>query len=237
LSRALSDDLKRSRWLSTQESAFSLLALGKLSARAMQSNIQASLTAGGEAIGDFTGKDMVITTDLNNKTVTISTSGTGRLYYYYETGGISATGTYKEEDKYLEVRKSFFTRSGAPYPIGSCEQNDLIVVRLSIRSTLVDQVENVAVTDMLPACFEIENPRITPERDLNWITDRYYPDYLDIRDDRLSVFTTATREWKHFYYIVRVVSRGEYIMGPVAADAMYNGEYHSYNGGGKVFVK
>ena len=32
--------------------------------------------------------------------------------------------------------------------------------------------------------------------------------------------------------IVRAVSPGNYKIGPVSANAMYNGEYHSYNGAG-----
>jgi len=39
-----------------------------------------------------------------------------------------------------------------------------------------------------------------------------------------------------FYYTVRAVSPGTFKMGPVSADAMYNGEYHSYWGGGVVRV-
>jgi len=39
-----------------------------------------------------------------------------------------------------------------------------------------------------------------------------------------------------YYYAVRAVSPGIYKMGPVSADAMYNGEYHSYNGAGIVKV-
>jgi uncharacterized protein YfaS (alpha-2-macroglobulin family) len=237
LSKALSEQLKANRWLSTQESAFSLIALGKLSSQAVRSDIQAKIFIAGQLAGEFTGNDLAVTEDLNNRQVEIRAAGSGMLYYSYEVEGISATGSYREEDSYLEVRKAFFTRAGVPVSAASYEQNDLIVIRLSVRSTLLDRVENVAITDLLPACFEIENPRVTPERDLSWIKDRYYPDYLDIRDDRLSIFTTAGREWKHFYYIVRVVSRGEYVMGPVGADAMYNGEYHSYSGGGKVVVR
>jgi uncharacterized protein YfaS (alpha-2-macroglobulin family) len=39
-----------------------------------------------------------------------------------------------------------------------------------------------------------------------------------------------------FYYMVRAVSPGVFRMGPASADAMYNGEYHSYNGAGTIVV-
>ncbi len=236
-SKALSLELKQQTWLSTQESSFSLMALGKLYSRARKSTVQASVRINGSDAGSFTGQDLTISRDLNNSRVEFSTTGQGTLYYSYGLTGISTSGRITEEDRLMEARKAFFTRDGSPITSMIFDQNDLIVVRISVRSDMLNQIENVAITDILPACFEIENPRLNPERELTWIKDARHPDYLDIRDDRISLFTTATREWKHFYYTVRAVSRGEYKMGPVSADAMYNGEYHSYSGGGTVWVK
>jgi hypothetical protein len=237
LSKALSLQLKQQSWLSTQESAFSLMALGKLSSRAQKATVQASVTIDGTEAGRYEGKDLLIRDDLVKKQAVIQATGQGTLYFSWQVDGISATGTIRVEDRYMEARKAFFTREGTPIGSRIFEQNDLIVVRISVRSLLMDRIDNVAITDLLPACFEIENPRLDPERELSWIKDARYPDYLDIRDDRISFFTTAIREWKHFYYTVRAVSKGEYQMGPVSADAMYNGEYHSYSGSGNVVVK
>ncbi|HVZ96963.1 MAG TPA: hypothetical protein VG847_08820, partial [Chitinophagaceae bacterium] len=88
----------------------------------------------------------------------------------------------------------------------------------------------------LPAGFEIENTRLTEMPEMKWITKEATPDYTDIRDDRILFFTGAEGASKNFYYMVRAVSPGVYQLGPVQADAMYNGEYHSYNGAGTVSV-
>ncbi len=72
-----------------------------------------------------------------------------------------------------------------------------------------------------------------------WIKDASYPDQLDIRDDRIMIFDdvrTYSNKPQKYYYVVRAVSPGVYKMGPVGAEAMYNGAYHSYNGGGLVKV-
>ena len=58
-----------------------------------------------------------------------------------------------------------------------------------------------------------------------------------MRDDRITMFTTVTGYVKNFYYLVRVVSKGTYKMGPVSADAMYDGNYYSYYGSRSVSVK
>jgi uncharacterized protein YfaS (alpha-2-macroglobulin family) len=98
-------------------------------------------------------------------------------------------------------------------------------------------VEDIVVTDLLPAGFEIENPRITEPRDMPWITNAAVPEYYDIRDDRIHFFTNADGQPRTFYYQVRIVAKGTFTIGPAAADAMYRGEYHSYSGGGKITVE
>ena len=57
-----------------------------------------------------------------------------------------------------------------------------------------------------------------------------------VRDDRIHLFVDLMSARQVYYYAVRAVSTGTYKMGPISADAMYNGEYHSYNGGGTVKI-
>ncbi|MBK0402549.1 alpha-2-macroglobulin family protein [Adhaeribacter sp. BT258] len=238
MARHLSQQLKSERWLNTQERAFALLALGKLSKANANQNITATVTANGKQIGSFKADELVLTQNLTNQNLTIKTSGSGSLYYFWEQEGISPTGAYKEEDNYLKVRKHFYDRNGREITGNTFNLNDLIVVKLTLQaSDFSTSVENVAITDILPAGFEIENPRIGAVPEMAWVKDAATPDYFDIRDDRINLFTTATSSPKNFYYLVRAVSKGQYKMGPVSADAMYNAEYHSYWGSGVVVVK
>ena len=92
------------------------------------------------------------------------------------------------------------------------------------------------ITDLLPAGFEIENPRTKDIPGMDWIKDGYSPTALDVRDDRINLFVNSEKLRQNYYYAVRAVSPGVFKMGPVSADAMYNGEYHSYNGGGMIKV-
>jgi uncharacterized protein YfaS (alpha-2-macroglobulin family) len=71
---------------------------------------------------------------------------------------------------------------------------------------------------------------------MDWIKDAYTPTALDVRDDRINLFVNSDNLRQNYYYAVRAVSPGVYKMGPVSADAMYDGEYHSYNGAGIIKV-
>ena len=237
MARQLSRQLRTAGWLSTQERAFALLALGKMAKRDARSTATATVSAGGKALGSFTGKDLTIS-NVANRDLSLRTAGSGNLYYFWETEGISASGRVKEEDSYLKVRRQFLNRAGQLLGTPTFRQNDLVVVKITIEAgDAAGTVKNVAITDLLPAGLEIENARLGAVRELDWAKDAATPDYLDVRDDRINFFTTATGTPKVFYYLARAVSKGTFKLGPVNADAMYNADYHSYNGAGVVRVR
>ncbi len=237
LAQHLSKQLKEQRYLSTQERAFSFIALGKLARSVNESNVTAEITADGKGIASFTGSTVVLNNNLAGKNVSVAVKGTGQLYYFWQMEGLSSDGNIKEEDSFLKVRKTFYDRNGRLLSGTTFNQNDLVVVKLTVATTDNSTVENVVITDILPAGFEIENPRLSETADMQWIRDNAYPQHFDIRDDRINLFTTVKGTPKSYYYVVRAVSKGSFVMGPVSADAMYNGEYHSYNGAGTIRVK
>ena len=233
----VADKLKNRQWLSTQESAFAFLALGKHARAANNSTATAEIIVNGKTIakvdgGQWTG-DMKA---LGGNNAEIAVKGSGRLYYFWQAEGISASGAYKEEDSYLKIRKRFYDRNGKPLTTNTFKQNDLVIIGLTLERSFNTPIENVVITDLLPAGFEIENPRTKEIPGMDWIKDAMTPTALDVRDDRIHFFVDANSNKQTYYYAVRAVSPGNYKMGPVSADAMYNGEYHSYNGSGIVRV-
>jgi uncharacterized protein YfaS (alpha-2-macroglobulin family) len=237
LLKSISSEMKNARYYSTQETSFALLAIGKHARKIKDSDVTAQITVDGNLIGEYKNKDIQLSADIMNKSVSIAAKGKGILYYYYEMSGIKLTPSAANEDNYLKVRRRFLDRNGNLINSSNFNQNDLVIVEITAQSQTGMTVENVAITDILPACFEIENSRLVAEREIDFTKTRSIPEYTDIRDDRISFFTTLNGNVKTFYYTVRVVSKGTFIIGAVSADAMYNGEYHSYSGSGKVSVK
>jgi len=240
LARQLSEELRNNIYLNTQESVFSLLALGKIARQSAGTDAEAQVLAGGKNIGTTKGAPLKI--DLKpyfNQPMQLKVTGKGQYYFFRELAGITADGSITEEDKYMKVRRSYYDREGKPIAGTTFRQNDLIVVKLVIAAEYSGEIENVVITDMLPAGLEIENTRLNAMPNMKWITeakDKDEPDYMDVRDDRLNLFTSVNSTPKTFYYMVRAVSPGTYQLGPIQADAMYNGMYHSYNGAGVVKI-
>ena len=235
LARQLASAVKQADYLNTQEASFAFLSLGKLARQTANSTATATLTAGGKSLGTMTNSLLNLKRVPTNTPLVLNASGSGNVYYFAQSEGVPTSGRIAEEDNGLRVRRDYLTRDGQP--MGHIRQNDLVVVKLTLASTNGLSIENVVVTDLLPAGLEVENPRLTEPRDMAWIQKPNTPDYFDLRDDRINFYTTATGTEKTFYYLARAVSKGRFVIGPVSADAMYNGEYRSYNGAGTVTIK
>ncbi|MCS6821062.1 MAG: MG2 domain-containing protein [Microscillaceae bacterium] len=262
LARGLSQQIKNATFLNTQESTFALMALGKLAQQNANNNLTASIKADGVEIAQFTGKDLKITQNLVGKNISITANGTGSLYYSWLIEGLNTSGSFEPKDRFMQVRKAFFDKDGNPIKNLTFKQNDLVVVRVSVVATPPAVLENVVLTDMLPAGFEIENPRLTGSYDLPWLqaaTNQEWelpenplipttpktstnkqmaaiPQHLDIRDDRMNFYTKAEGTVQHYFYMVRAVSKGTFQMGPASGDTMYSGDYYSYNGAGTIRI-
>jgi len=231
----LSNRYKNMYWYSTQDNAFTLLAFGKAARMAAAAKVEGVVNVGGKEFV-YKGGNQKFDIVPFGKSVTITMRGEGRVFYSIVTEGIRKDGAVRIEDQNLQIRREFFDRSGNGVNLETVKQNDLIIVRLTLRSN-VDRLENVAISDLLPAGFEIENPRITETSAYSFTKNASSPQYMDVRDDRINFYTSvySTRP-QMFYYMVRAVTAGEFQYAPVVAEAMYNGEYYSATGQGRVKI-
>jgi uncharacterized protein YfaS (alpha-2-macroglobulin family) len=231
MAKHITTRLQTERYLNTQERSFAFLALGKLARTAAKSNVTAEVKLNGKIVARIDGADWKAGSEtLASNNIEVATKGNGRLYYSWQVEGISSTGTYKEEDNFVKVRRRFYDRFGKPLTGNTYAQNDLIIVGITIEKSYSNAIENVVITDLLPAGFEIENPRTKELPGMDWIKDAHEPVALDVRDDRIHFFVDVTGQKQTYYYAARAVSLGRFKQGPVSADAMYNGEIHSYHG-------
>ena len=164
----------------------------------------------------FKGKDW------GGKEITITIQGTGTCYYYWKAFGILADGDIKEFDQELIVRRRYLNDEGKPVDYNNLRQGDLLVAEITVKSTAED-LDNVVIVDLLPTGLEIENPRLGSRAGIPWIKTESNPDYMDIRDDRMIIFASIPRQKEvKFYYALRAVTIGDFILPPISAEAMYD---------------
>ena len=110
--------------------------------------------------------------------------------------------------------------------------NFMMVVRVS--NNTFSRVENIALTQMVPSGWEIQNTRLFEAN--YWIKESQF-DYRDFRDDRtITYFSLGQGETKSFVLILTASYKGEYNQPSVCAEAMYTENCYSRFPGTQVKV-
>ena len=225
------------RWRTTQDNAFAFLALGKIMKKQMDKDYTGTLKINGEDFADFDATEARYTHEgWDGVRVQLSVEGKGSCYYYWSAYGIQRDSYVEEYEREIQARRRYFNKDGEELA-RQFAHGDLIVAEITVKA-LTANLENVVVVDMLPAGFEIENPRLESRAGIPWLRAQdFKPDYLDIRDDRLIFFGTFPRQRERkFYYALRAVTQGEFTLPPIAAEAMYDATKSTVSGSARIEV-
>ncbi len=230
---------KKNRWGTTQENAFAFLALGKILRKQMDGNYTGTITVNGTHLADFDSENPSVrfaNKEWDGAQIQISIEGEGNCYYHWSAFGIRRDSSIEEYDRDLQVRRRYLNQDGTPYE-NEFKHGDMVIAEITVKA-LNFNLENVVVVDMLPAGFEIENARLASRASIPWLkTDDFKPDYVDIRDDRMIFFGTFPRQRERkFHYALRAVTRGEFNLPPVSAEAMYDPANSSIASSGKITI-
>ncbi len=215
---------------STQERSFAFVGLGKAARMSAFTDVKVDVVADGKVIGSSNGNDLTLTIDNKYKSVTLKAGGQGEVYYFINTEGVK-TGNVKEKDSQMQVRRSYIDyRTGGEISNGKFYQGQLIVCKINLTGGEFS-ANNIAITDLIPSGFEIENPRLSASTEQQNYKGNMSVQYMDIRDDRLILFTNLQRgTTQTFYYMLRVVNKGKFVLPVISAEAMYDPEFNSANG-------
>jgi uncharacterized protein YfaS (alpha-2-macroglobulin family) len=242
LADRLSRDAREVGWWTTQEEAFTLLALGQLAHRqAKLPPYSGSVFVGGKKIGTFTNKTATFTVRGAEPIRIAMDAGyqTGAAFFSLVSRGVPTDEAYKPANAGLEIEREVLDRDGHTVSSSDVKQGDLIVLKTRIRS-VSGPIQNVAVVSLLPSGLEVENPRLQTTEQLPWVTDAQFSlAYLDLRDDRILVFADLLppNSWQTYYTLVRAVAPGSFRLPPVHAEAMYNPALRAEGERGTMVVK
>jgi len=238
LVKAISDQLKRESYYTTQETAFAFMALGKSLRAQKQADFKGEIWWNEELLGTFDIQSAVFKEKGGEgKEVKIRIEGKGPCYYYWYFSGIRKGADIEEYDRGLKVNRVYLDNWGQPVIYDSLKQGDIVVAEITM-TALGDNLENVIITDMLPAGLEIENPRLQSRIVIDWVGEKATaPDYMDIRDDRLNIYLNLPRgKTVEFYYMLRAVTTGRFVLPPVKGEAMYDPFQSSVANSGMIQV-
>jgi uncharacterized protein YfaS (alpha-2-macroglobulin family) len=153
--------------------------------------------------------------------------GPPRLFYQLAQSGFDRALPGEEIRNKLEIVREYLAADGKP--VTAAVQGDELTVRLRVRA-LEGRVTNVAVIDLLPGGFEVLRDSIARE------FGSWRADYTDIREDRVVFYGGFGPAVTELGYRVKLTARGEFVVPPAHAEALYDRSARAQSPGGRFEV-
>ena len=226
----------------TQETAFIIAALASYLADAMPNPDEVAATVGGpEGEAPITGTNIYHAIHEGpGGAFRIKNEGKCNIYVSLTTRGVPASPHLETVSEGVNVTRSLYTKEGTPIDLAQAsafQQADSYVAGITITCPL--ERKNLVVVDLLPAGFEIENPRLEADAIPGGSFEATVtPSFLDVRDDRLVLaFNALNQGTYNFYYVVRAVTPGQYQYPPIEAECMYDASVRSASAPAAIEVR
>mgnify|MGYP000212236787 CR=1 FL=1 len=240
IAKTIAKSLASNKWMSTQTTAYNLLAIGKM-------------------IVQNGGKELKLTYSINGKTETIDTKngiaqrtvsikeGANQLsltngkdnlvYVRILNSGKLKLGEELAEQRGFSISTVYRDLQGNKINIEKLQQGQDFVATVSVSNLTRDYVNDVALTQIFPSGWEIVNTRFTDFGDTTISQARH----TDIRDDRVNFYFDMNRSGKYgtktFTVMLNASYLGTYYLPGTQAEAMYDNDYLVRNKGKWVTVE
>lgn len=237
-------ELSSNRWYSTQSTAYGLMALTKYVSAVTEvpPELRGFLHVDGGEFIEIKGADVVVKTSLDTKeakSLTFTNTASIPLFATLVWEGIPRRGDLEPDHSKLVLKRQFLNEAGEPVEISRTQQGDSFYAVYQVAQEGYEYIDEVALVQVLPAGWEIENLRLLEAGLPDWANDYNLGQekYVDIRDDRIMWFFD-----QYYYYssdfIVKLnaVTVGEFYLPPTLVEAMYNNDYKVTTAGQVVEV-
>lgn len=227
LVKEIAASLRSTAWMSTQSTAYSLLALSKYITKNKPSKeLQLHYVLNGKKSVVSSAKS-IVTTELKpykkKNTIKVTNSQKGGVFVRVYSKGVLPIGEEKAIQRNLKVTKRYASKNGLEISPLKLAQGTNFLAEIQIENTSIRSVENIALTEYLPSGWEIINTRYT---DFGAATKSNDLDFVDIRDDRVNYyFSLKGKEKKTITLLLNASYLGKYYLPGIQCEAMYDHDY------------
>jgi uncharacterized protein YfaS (alpha-2-macroglobulin family) len=226
---------RQNAYLSTQEQAWLLLAAHGLASPGAEWKARIgnqSMTATGKPFAGRFGSQQL------GQGFQVVNDGEDKIWVGATLTGIPAKDQPAEKNGF-EITRVFYNLKGERVDLDKVKQSDVLVAVIKV-SAAGARPHQALIVDLLPAGFEIENPRLDrrdPEQ-MKWLPELARPRATEPRDDR---FVAALDIWSNkrdYYlaYVVRAVTPGTFRLPAAFVEDMYAPAMFGRDAMGKVTI-
>ena len=234
----LADRTARTRYMSTQEMAWLVLA-----ARELGSSGKVRGAVNGLSLPESTGTvHLQFDESELAEGISVSNRGDEALWQGITYSGVPRDDMPAEREGFA-ITRAFYTLDGKQVNLSRVRQGDTLVAVISGEATLKRDYQALVV-DLLPAGFELDNASLEGGRnteELSWLGELTETRHTELRDDRY-VAALQFNRWDNdrsfrLAYTVRAVSPGTYRLPAVYVEDMYEPVFFARSRMGNVTIR
>ena len=137
----------------------------------------------------------------------------------------------------LEITRDYLDAAGKPAT--TVKQGDELTVRVRFRTLAKREIWDGVVVDVLPGGFEpiLDGLERASGDAAPRAAGAWYPDHVDVREDRVIAFGAISPATREFTYRIRAATAGRFLVPPAYAESMYDPAAQARSTGGVVTVE
>lgn len=236
LANYLAKELSSSKWLSTQETAYALIAMAKMVEKNGGKELSLSFVHQGKTIAVKTQQAIAIreiAAGFGEQKLTVKNLNDNLVFVRLIQSGKLPVGEELVERRNLNVQTAFLDGEGNKLNPATIRQGTEITAMIRVENTMNSKADNIALTQIFPSGWEIINTSFT---ELG-TTGMGAADYIDIRDDRVNFyFDLQGKQSKVFTIKLNASYLGRYYLSGTQAEGMYDADFFARTKGQWVEV-
>ncbi|MDC7996971.1 alpha-2-macroglobulin family protein [Gilvibacter sediminis] len=237
MAESIAARLSSRNWLSTQETSYSLLALGKMVKINGGKAFTVSLDQNGQSRSLSSEKSMLLeelSFVMGDNTISLNNPGGSRVYASLIQRGRYPMGAESSATKNLSLRTQFLDKDGNKLDISDLRQGTEFKIQINVVNSSIDHLRDLSLTQLIPSGWEIVNTSFTDAAQSNLNPARY----TDIRDDRVNYyFDLRAGKSMTFEMTVNASYLGRYYLAGTHVATMYSDNYYARLKGQWINVK
>jgi len=230
LLKKMSEQLGTGKQYSTQELAQVLVAFSHYAKQFKEGNVNAACIKDGKSIA-FNSSDNVVKKSLEVKgtgqqSLKIKNNGANTLFASVVVSGIPMENAGGAFENGLTMKVSYTDMDGSSIDVSRLTQGMDFKVKVSVSNvSSYDTYKEVALTQVFPSGWEIQNERLSGSSDES---GNY--NYKDVRDDRvMTYFSLAPRQTRTFTVKLHASFIGRYFAPGFLCSSMYDNDISARN--------
>jgi uncharacterized protein YfaS (alpha-2-macroglobulin family) len=241
LLKEVSKSLSSDGWMSTQTTAYCLIAVSKFAGvNGANSEMRYAVKINNNLPITLNTKLPIKQIDMQLKgaaqgNVSVTNTGAGIIFARVILEGIPETGDQTDVDSDLKVEVNYTTMTGGAIDVSKLEQGTDFIAEVQITNPGTrGEYLQMALSEIFPSGWEIHNTRMDEAES---VIKSDLPTYQDIRDDRVyTYFDISPYKTSTFRIVLNAAYVGKYYLPTIYCEAMYDNTINSRKHGKWVEV-